>query len=51
METMPTMESGLYKSCRLSTAQRRRVEADGWTYCGSWMGTLHYFKRSGEIGA
>ncbi len=32
----------------LSTAQRRRVEADGWTYCGSWMGTLHYFKHSGS---
>jgi len=29
----------------LSTRQRERTEQDGWTYCGSWMGTLHYFKR------
>lgn len=29
----------------LSTRQRERTEREGWTYCGSWMGTLHYFKR------
>ena len=33
-------ESGI-----LSSAERSRYEADGWTYCGSWMGLLHYFKR------
>ena len=30
----------------LSSAKRSRYEADGWTYCGSWMGLMHYFKRS-----
>lgn len=29
----------------LTTRQRERTERDGWTFCGSWMGTLHYFKR------
>ena len=31
----------------LATLQRQQTEREGWTYCGSWMGTLHYFKRSG----
>jgi hypothetical protein len=25
---------------------RAHLEQERWTYCGSWMGTLHYFKRS-----
>jgi DNA-binding XRE family transcriptional regulator len=25
--------------------QRRALEAEGWTFCGSWMGIWHYFKR------
>jgi len=33
----------------LGTRQRQQTEQDGWTYCGSWMGTLHYFKRSDPI--
>ena len=29
----------------LSSAKRAQYESDGWTYCGSWMGLAHYFKR------
>lgn len=25
--------------------QRRGLEEEGWTFCGSWMGVWHYFKR------
>jgi DNA-binding XRE family transcriptional regulator len=24
---------------------RRQMEEEGWTYCGSWAGVWHYFKR------
>jgi DNA-binding XRE family transcriptional regulator len=31
----------------LGTPRRRaQLEQDGWTYCGSWMNTYHYFKRA-----
>ncbi len=26
--------------------QRTQLEHQGWTYCGSWMNTYHYFKRA-----
>ena len=29
----------------LPGATRSQYEADGWAYCGSWMGVFHYFKR------
>lgn len=32
----------------LSDARRRKAEQDGWSYCGSWMGTLHYFKKRAD---
>lgn len=30
----------------LHTAERERLESEGWVYCGSWMGVFHYFKRA-----
>jgi len=35
----------------LSNRQRRTAEREGWSYCGSWMGALHYFKRRADSGA
>lgn len=35
----------------LSTRQRERTEQEGWSYCGSWMGALHYFKRRETVPA
>ena len=30
----------------LGTPRKRvQLEQEGWTYCGSWMNTYHYFKR------
>jgi len=26
--------------------KRGQLEQEGWTYCGSWMNTYHYFKRA-----
>jgi DNA-binding XRE family transcriptional regulator len=33
----------------LGSGGRAQLEQDGWTYCGSWMGTFHYFKRQGRL--
>ncbi len=27
--------------------ERDRLERDGWTFCGDWLNTFHYFKRAG----
>ena len=35
----------------LGSRQRQQTEQDGWSYCGSWMGTLHYFKRRADVPA
>ena len=29
--------------------QRAQLEREGWTYCGSWMNTYHYFKRADRL--
>ncbi len=34
----------------LLSPARAPLEADGWVYCGSWMGIFHYFKRLGSGG-
>jgi hypothetical protein len=31
--------------------RRGQLEADGWTYCGSWMNTYHYVKRAERVAA
>ena len=28
-----------------------RLQQEGWSYCGSWMMTFHYYKRAGRSGA
>lgn len=28
-----------------------QLQQDGWTYCGNWMRTFHYYKRAGHGGA
>lgn len=34
----------------LTGGHRRSLEEEGWTYCGSWMGLFHYFKRPALAG-
>ena len=29
----------------LATSERTALEQAGWTFCGSWVGVFHYFKR------
>ena len=31
--------------------RRAQLEQEGWTYCGSWMSTYHYFKRADRVPA
>lgn len=33
----------------LGSGGRAQLEQDDWTYCGSWMGSLHHFKRQGRV--
>jgi putative transcriptional regulator len=43
---------GYERVTELGTPRRRaQLEREGWTYCGSWMNTYHYFKRADRVAA